>query len=200
MYSDIYVHVYVAIPEGWPTYTKLALSWERLDVRTGNKLSDGPVNALSAELWMKLNGEVQGLQFWFFVLWKFVHKTLKPPVTCVYFNRSTGNTYHRVGLTESYLPIPKHWMSLSWSGSSFGPIFWASGIANICSTIIESGSHHICYMHQAWKLDRDLRCLESWRPRSVMPKRSEDITRRQRDSKLIVDPIGQGELSYLEIY
>ena len=53
----------------------------------------------------------------------FLHKTLKPPVTCVCFNRSTGNTYHRVGLTESYLPIPKHWVSLPWSGSSFGSNF-----------------------------------------------------------------------------
>ena len=78
---------------------------------------------------MKLNGEVQGLRFWFFVLWKFVHKILKPPVTCVCFNRSTGNTYHRVGLTESYLSKPKHWVSLSWSGSSFGSKFWTSRIA-----------------------------------------------------------------------
>ena len=97
-----------------------------------HKLSDGPVNALSAELWMKLNGEVQGLQFWFFVLWKFVRKTLKPLVC---FNRSMGNTYHRVGLTESYLAIPKHWVSLSWSGSSFGSKFWASGIARTGQTL-----------------------------------------------------------------
>ena len=88
-----------------------------------HKLSDGPVNALSAELWMKLNSEVQGLQFWFFVVWKFVYKTLKPPVTCVCFNSSTGNTYHQVGLTESYLLIPKHWVLLSWSDSSFGRNF-----------------------------------------------------------------------------
>ena len=33
-----------------------------------------------------------------------------------------------------------------------------------------------------------------------MPERSEGVTRRRGDSKLTVDPIGQGELSYLEIY
>ena len=47
---------------------------------------------------------------------------------------------------------------------------------------------------------RDLRCLESKQPYSVTPKHNEDITRGQRDSKLTIDPIGQGELSYLEIH
>ena len=33
-----------------------------------------------------------------------------------------------------------------------------------------------------------------------MPERSEVVTRRRRDSKLTIDPIGRDELSYLEIY
>ena len=33
-----------------------------------------------------------------------------------------------------------------------------------------------------------------------MPEHSEGVTRGWRDSELTIDPIGRGELSYLEIY
>ena len=76
------------------------------------------MNGLHANICVLRIGAVQAERVYIFVQWKFVWEKIKMSVTSAYIECATGNWYHRIELTDSFLLKYRYWTFTTITGSA----------------------------------------------------------------------------------
>ena len=87
------------------------------------------MNGLHANICVLRIGAVQAERIYIFVQWKFVWEKIKMSVTSAYIECATGNWYHRIELTDSFLLKYRYWTFTKIIASASRKNFWTSDIA-----------------------------------------------------------------------